>query len=495
MLPSLQSLSLRRRRGPPTGAPASNDKYLQDKYDSGRPFYDDTDSNSDDDAANTKLSEKAKGKLPAKDNDAANTDLSEKARGKLPAKEPDGKSLLDSLKSLQKVMAPIKQEEKKRRERRAGKGRSDTALNEKKPVENTPKQKKLEKEARVALLKEEIALGVVMDAINKQESAERIEGGSERYKQLKREAGQALWKWRRVTVPTEESTDLDIAVREGTEWVASEIIRPYVEANGEVGQMHEGSLKVWAHLESIVNDGLYAEAVYVVDQTNAFYRDMDADYSEALVFQEYTVAYLRKAFLGLAFNNNAAYRFADFMWARNDGLAYFNWQMAVLKGKKEMRELATTAGFFEPLLVLESTLNKVLRTDDVFYQDRRLFDPRTVPRNQVVATVDNSLHMYVQLKAAYEKLKEAYNGAADSLGAVVPDPLYNMIANLHSAMQMVSNVLKIMDGALPDDLLSLYADSVPPVRGDGTAATKEWYRDFHNYFRKTCETLFGHQSK
>ena len=59
MLPSLQSLSLRRRRGPPTGAPASNDKYLQDKYDSGRPFYDDTDSNSDDDAANTKLSEKA----------------------------------------------------------------------------------------------------------------------------------------------------------------------------------------------------------------------------------------------------------------------------------------------------------------------------------------------------------------------------------------------------------------------------------------------------
>lgn len=459
MLPSLQSLSLRRRRGPPTGAPASNDEYLQDKYDSGRPFYKNPDSNLND--------------------DAETPELSEKVRGKLPAKEPDKKSLLDSLKLVQKVMAPIKQEEKRRRERRTGGIRSDTALNEKKPVENTPKQDKLEKAARAALRRAKIALdiGVV----------------SEKYKTLKREAWEALWKWRRATVPTEESIDLSTAVKQGQEWVASDIILPYMFEKGEVGQMDHGSLKVWAHLESIVSDGLYAEAIYVVAKTSAFYRLEDAGYSDALVFQEYTVAYLRKAFLGLAFNNNAAYRFADFVWTRNDALAHFNREIAVLKNVKEMRELATRAGFFEPLLVLESALNKELRTNDLFYEDRRLFDPRTVPRNQVVATVDSSLHMYVQLKAAYDNLKAAYNGAADSLGAVVPDALYDMITNLHSAMQMVSNVLTTMDKALPDDLLSLYADSLPPVRNDGTDATALWYEHFDHYFRKTSLDLFGSQ--
>ena len=478
MLPSLQSLSLCRRRGPlATGAPPSNDKYLQDKYDSGRPFYDDPDSDSND--------------------DADPPELSEKARGKLPAKEPDKKSVLDALRTLKDALAPIRKEEKKRRERRAGGGGSDMALNEKKPVENTPKQKKLEERAKVALREAKIALRVVTDTFKKQTSAENTEDDSkrsDRYKMLKRVAEQALWQWRRETVPAEESTDLDTAVREGTDWVASEIIQPYLEANGEVEQMYRGSLKVWAHLESIVKEGLYAEAVYVVDKTNAFYRDMDTDRSEALVFQEYTVAYLRKAFLGLAFNNNAAYRFADFVWARNDALDYFNSQISVLKSVKEMRELATRAGFFEPLLLLESTLNKELRTDDLFYKDRRLFDPRTVPRNQVVATVDRSLHMYVQLKAAYESLVAAYNGAAESLGAVVPDALFNMMANLHYAMQMASNVLRTMDGALPDKLLRLYTDSSPPVRNDGTKATKEWYERFHDYFRTTRETLFGHQS-
>ena len=425
--------------------------------------------------------------------------LSEKAKGKRPVQKPtspppQNNSILESLKTFKGIVGPIVEEERKRRAEEEQK--LQARVEAKPPVQNTPEQQQLEDEAKKAQKREEIALQLLLTVMTKKGSEATVGPAQIKYHKLRDDAQEARWKWRAAIMPKAEPVNVYTARAQGLDWVEQVIIDAYEdpEATDKEATILLGGFQISERIKSITNQGRYAEALYTIYKTHDFYKSQKLEiYTRDMTFTEWAVNYVRKALLGIALTHTDAFKFVDFVFARRDIVKHLNLQMGLLTGDRDSREEARKKKFLVPWLKLEETLNARLRIEDYqAFKDGVLFDPRTVPHNQVVNAIDETLHFYTTLQKSFDLAKLGLDNAMKKeYTSSLPRKTFVIFNNLTIIARDLQRAVNMMERALNPQILNLYLYAMPPSRKDETNATKLWYDLFNSYYRQTRKEVFS----